>query len=153
LGSGSFELTALGEALVERARLWPEELAMVALLRRGATVDALLGAVGPGIRAVRTLFALKLLHAIAPPSPGDRSYRLLLRKTGEIRRDEDAHVLLDLPPGATAGAARRALRRLASEIHPDRFSDSMSPDLRRLSADVLAALVRAQANVSPRIPR
>jgi len=71
------------------------------------------------------------------------AFSLLLRKQREIRRHASAEVLLDLPPSSGPEQARRALRRLAQKLHPDRFSGEV-PALRAVSAEVMRALFRAE---------
>ncbi len=150
LGDGLLVLTPLGRQLLAGADLVDEERAFAPLLERGASVDALLGAASGRSRALRGLLALRLLGAVAPPSPGGRAYRLLLRKRRQIRMAADPTSLLDIPRGSRPAEARRALRKLAKDVHPDRFQDSAHPALREASAEVLAALVAAEARVSGR---
>ena len=70
------------------------------------------------------------------------AYALLLRKRRELARNASASTLLDLP-GPTSGVhVRRALRRLACKLHPDRF-DRADHRLRVVSADVMRALAGA----------
>lgn len=144
LGEGPLELSPLGSALVREAPLWPDELAMLPMLRTGAHVGDLLAVAGGSSRATRALFTLRLLGAVTPPSPGRHTFRLLLRKQRQVSRNAAWNELLDLPPDARPTQARRALRRLARELHPDRFG-ATPPALRRASGDVLSALVRAEA--------
>jgi hypothetical protein len=150
LGDGVLKLTDLGRELVEGAVLLPEEQAMIGLLERGSPVDALLSAGGGTSVALRGLFALRLIGAATAPSPGGQAYRLLLRKRRQIRMAADARSLLELPQGYRPDQARRALRRLARDVHPDRFSDGAHPALREASAEVLTALVAAEAHLRGR---
>jgi hypothetical protein len=150
LGDGLLVMTPLGRQLLDFAELLDEERAFAPLLERGASVDMLLGAAGGRSRAMRGLLALRLLGAAAPPSPGGKAYRLLLRKRRQIRMAADPSSLLEIPYGSAPGEARRALRQLAKDVHPDRFQDAAHPAVREASAEVLAALVAAEAAVSGR---
>jgi hypothetical protein len=143
LGDGLLVLTRLGEALLRDAALGPEESAMVALLRHGAPVDVALARLGHGARAIRALHALRLLGAVAPPSAGQR-YSMLLRKQRQLRRAADARALLEIGPRASPEEARRALRRLAHVVHPDRFGAAEDAAVRSASREVMTALVDAQ---------
>jgi hypothetical protein len=146
LGHGHFALTALGRALLDRhgAELYPHEAAMLMLLRDGASAAALLDVGGNSARAIRALHAFKLLEAIAAPAPARRPYALLLRKQRQLRRRAPSHVLLETREDASPAESRRALRRLAVALHPDRFGEGTPPPIRRASTEVLAALLRAE---------
>ena len=149
-GDEVLELTPLGEQLLADVSLDPSELAMMSMLRAGACqVDAVLAASAGSLRALRTLTALKLVRAIAPRGPD--SYGLLLRKHREVQRHATPWALLDLPSTARPEQARVALRRLARSLHPDRFQGSGSSSARRISHEVLTALVSAEADL--RTPR
>lgn len=150
LGDGLLVLTPLGKQLLGPAELLPEERAFAPLLERGAPVDELLGAAGGRSKALRGLLALRLLGAAAPPSPGGKAYRLLLRKQRQIRMAADPRSLLELPVDSGPAQARRALRRFAKDVHPDRFGGVAHPALREASAEVLVALVAAEARLSGR---
>jgi len=89
---------------------------------------------------------LKLLGGAAPRAGG--SYPLLLRKRREVRSQASARTLLDLPEGAGERDARRALRKLVRDLHPDRFGDSAPPALRRASGEIVTALVAAEARIA-----
>jgi hypothetical protein len=143
LGFGVVLLSRLGRALVEAATLTDEERAMLPLLERGAPVDVVLAAAGASPRAIRSLFALFQLSAVAAPTDG-RRYSMLLRKQRQLRHAEGATSLLDLPHDADAPAARRALRRLARDVHPDRFDSEAEPAVQKASREVMAALVAAE---------
>jgi hypothetical protein len=149
LGDGMLTLTALGSSLIEGAALWPAEAAMVPLLRRGVHAHVALAVAANSPRGLRTLYALKLLHAVAPPGHGEPVYPLLLRKQRQVRKHAGPEALLDLAPGAAPEEARRALRRLAGTLHPDRF-DSTAPAVRAASSEVMTALVSAEAAVRAR---
>lgn len=148
LGDGLWVLTPLGELLTARAALWPDEAAMIAPLRAGATADTLLAVAHGSPRAGRLLVGLSLLDAIAAPRASGGSYATLLRKTRQLRQAASATTLLDLPATrSTAAEARRSLRRLASALHPDRLGPSAPEALRRASTEVLQALGEAERAV------
>ncbi|MFW5926308.1 MAG: J domain-containing protein [Myxococcota bacterium] len=150
IGEGMLVLTPLGDAVVDDAALWPAEAAMVPLLRRGVDAQVALAVAGRNSRAIRTLWALKLLHAVAEPQPAAAAYPLLLRKHRQVRRAADPTSLLDLDPSAPPDEARQALRRLAGALHPDRFQSGAPPGVRSASAEVMSALVSAEARVRSR---
>lgn len=143
LGDGFYVLTPLGRELLASAVLWPDEQALLPLLEQGASVDALVSASRGSARAQRTLYALRMLGACGPPEPRD-GYAVLLRKTRQLRRGARPAELLDLPPNAARGDARRALRRLASTVHPDRFGAAAPAAIKTASHEVMTALLRAQ---------
>jgi hypothetical protein len=147
LGHGLYVLTSLGEEVVRGATLEREEAAMLPLLRTGASVDSLLAIAGGHARAHRGLLALKLLGAASAPASG-ASFGLLLRKHREIARSASSRTLLDLEAKSDPGAARRALRKLARDLHPDRFD--ADPSMQRTSSEVLKALVQAEADLRSR---
>ncbi len=139
-GSGALRLTRAGSQLVS-------QLVPMAKLPRLESV--LSGDCGSShARAV-----LKVLGAAFDARMDSNSFSLLLRKQREIRRQASAATLLDLPPhSATPDQARRALRRLAQKLHPDRFSAEL-PALRAVSADVMRALFRAEETLRYPVPR
>jgi hypothetical protein len=71
-------------------------------------------------------------------------YGLLVRKRRQIRDGEGPHRLLDLCEGASPDDARKALRRFASQLHPDVLGPSAPDALRRASTEVLSALIDAE---------
>ncbi len=146
LGDGMLLVTPLGRELLGEAALWPDEQAMIPLLMRGASVDELVAIARSSPRAQRTLFALTMIGACGRPEPRD-GYAILLKKTRELRRGAHASELLELPAHARAKDARRALRKLASSVHPDRFGESAPDGIRHASHAVMSALVRAQRDV------
>lgn len=146
LGDGLLVLSRLGIALTDAATLDDDAKAMMPPLREGAPVDVVLAAAGSSPQAIRRLYALWLLSAVSAPTAG-RRYSVLLRKQRQLRRAAGAQHLLDLPIDADAPAARRALRRLAGEVHPDRFAAGESPEVQRASEEVMAALVAAESQV------
>jgi hypothetical protein len=146
LGSGIYHLTAAGEALVAGAELRPEETAAVFWLRRGISAEDVPSLPGCGLVGYRFVWVLKLLRGAAPRAGG--SYPLLLRKRREMRRQASARALLDLPENAKGPDARRALRKLVRDLHPDRFGDGVPPALRRASGEIVTALVNAEATIA-----
>jgi len=142
LDRSRWRLTPSGRAMLsEGAPLYPDEAALVELLGRGATEgDALLGTIGSPLRATRALYGWQLLGWVSAHDPASRAHGLLLRKQRQLRRNVGRRALLDLAPDERP---RRALRRLAKELHPDRFDDA----LRSQSQEVLRELVRAEASM------
>ena len=143
LGNTVYHLTAAGEALVTGVELRPEETAALFWLRRGVLAEDVPTLPGCGVRGYRFVWMLKLLRCAAPRSTG--SYPLLLRKRREVREQASARALLDLPENARGQDARRALRKLVRDLHPDRFGDGVPPALRRASGEIVTALVDAEA--------
>lgn len=147
LGDGMLVATPLGRELLADAVLWPDEQALVPLLEAGASVDTLVHVARGSARAQRTLYALRMVGACGPPEPR-HGYAMLLRKTRQVRRAARAAELLELPPnGAGGDDARRALRKLAHTVHPDRFGESAPVAIRAASHQVMSALIRAQNEV------
>ena len=144
LPAGELRLTTLGAALVDHGALWPEEAAAVSLLRRGATLEQIVKATSSSLRALRMLALLALISGVAGVTPTRDRYALLVRKRAQLARSEGAHALLELPAGAGADEARRALRRMASALHPDALGPDASDALRRASSEVLTALIDAE---------
>lgn len=91
--------------------------------------------------------SLRSLGAVRGSSglrPGARTgFALLLRKRRELERKASAQTLLDLPGTSGPEHARRALRRLAGKLHPDRFAAS-DARLEALFTETLAALTLAE---------
>jgi len=137
-------LTETGEALLEGAALWPAEQAMLVPLRAGASAEVILAAGGHSTRAMRMLWVLMEVEAVTATRGRGRAYRLLMRKRGEVRSAVGGRRLLDLPQNAGPAEARRALRKLARSLHPDRFHDA---PLRSASEEVFGALLRAAAEL------
>ena len=101
-------------------------------------------------RALRFLALLTLLCAINSDAKRDRKFSLLERKRDKLTRNFDARSLLDLPGDAVPVEARRALRRLARELHPDAFGPDTPLALRRASGEVLGALIDAERELRAR---
>lgn len=152
IGEGPLSLTRLGERVVTDAALWPEEAAMVTLLRRGTSLAVLRAAVKGSPRALRTLAALHALSAVAGRNARDASYSLLVKKRRQLRADEGPHALLEIPIGARPMQARRALRRLARQLHPDCLGPDAPAALRVASDEVMRALIHAESQVRASTP-
>lgn len=146
LGSETYHLTGVGEALVSGAELRAPEASVLRRLRKGLPAEELAQRPGSGWAGYRFLWMLKTLGAASPRSTG--SYPLLLRKRRELRSQASAHALLDLPEGAGGRDARVALRKLVRDVHPDRFGDGAPPALRRASGEITTALVNAEAQIA-----
>ncbi|MEQ8893590.1 MAG: J domain-containing protein [Sandaracinaceae bacterium] len=147
LGDGILVLTPLGKELLADAVLWPDEQAMLPLLESGASVDVLVAASQGSARAQRTLYALRMIDACGSPEPRE-GYAMLLRKTRQLKRAARAAELLELAPGAQQGDARKALRKLARAVHPDRFGTNAPAAIRSASQQVMSALNRASHDLS-----
>ncbi len=146
LRGGTYRLTSAGEELLDGLVLQPEEESVSVWLRRGIRAEDIVMLPGCGLPGYRFLCALKLLGAAAPRHGG--SYPLLLRKRQQVRRQASAYVLLDLPEGARGRDARRALRKLVKDLHPDRFGEETPPALLRASGEIVTALVDAEARIA-----
>ncbi len=93
------------------------------------------------------LRALASLGLMTSSDVGQRSFATLLRKQRQVRNGVDAFALLDLPAGAHVAEARRALRRLAQAVHPDRYGDSVPAAVRTVAQEVMAALLDAERSI------
>lgn len=144
VGPSELRLTRLGRELLRDATLWPEETVASVLLDRGTTVTEVVRETQNAQRALRFVAVLSLLSAIRAQRRQDGRYSLLVRKREQLARNVDARELLDLPRDALATDARRALRRLARELHPDTLGPDAPDALRRASSEVLGALVDAE---------
>lgn len=145
VGRGTYRLTDSGEAWIEEVGLRPPERAVVFWLRRGVNAEEVLTLPGCGLAGYRFLAALKLVGAATRPGG---AYPLMLRKRRQVRAQASPHALLDLPERAGRDEARRALRRLVRDLHPDRFEEGDSAGLRRASGEIVTALVDAEARIS-----
>jgi len=151
------EAGELGAAARRRAfarGLRPSQIDNIpAALSAAAVAAALRADPGADQHVLRAMLRV-LGAAIERPVPED-AYGLLLRKHRQLSRNVSASALLDLPEAASAEHARRALRRLAQKLHPDRF---LAGDARlyAVSNVVMGALARAEntlrvrAHESPR---
>jgi hypothetical protein len=88
----------------------------------------------------------RVLGAVSEPNVPLESYSLLLRKRRQIQRKVGAAALLDLREPVRPEQARRAFRRLAYRLHPDRFQCEQ-PELRALSSEVMSVLAAAEAQL------
>ncbi|MGD8316884.1 MAG: hypothetical protein PVH21_02270 [Myxococcales bacterium] len=149
LAGGVYQLTEAGGLLLQGVGLHPEEEAVLPWLRGGVRAEEIPRLPGCGPEACRFVWLLKLVGAVARKAGGS-SYPLLLRKRRELRRHVTAHALLDLPEGANRREARLALRKLVGELHPDRFGEGAPPELRRVSGEIVTALVQAESTIAMR---
>ena len=150
-GGHPVRLGAIGRLLLERARLWPEELVVRTLLRRDEASDVreLVAAARGSQRALRFVALLALLGAL-DRDPGRRSYGLLVRKRRQLRSQAAPHDLLEAGADASAADARRALHRLAGQLHPDRFGAHAPAGVIDASREVMDALAVAERRVRQR---
>jgi hypothetical protein len=144
LGAGVVELTSLGRELLDAAPLWPGEAALRRLLAAPRSIAEVLAAVDGDPRALRLLYGLTRIGGCAAPSPEGTSYVALLSKTRQLRRSDDARALLGMEPGESP---RSAFRRLATQLHPDRFAADAAPGVQAASREVMAALLDARRRV------
>lgn len=113
----SWVLSMAGEDLVTKAALHPDEEAAVTRLRRPASFLDLREAARGSERALRLVWALVRIEAVAVPLARGANMALLLSKTRAAR----AHTgMVDLR-GQKPNEARASVRRLASRLHPDRL--------------------------------
>ena len=132
---------------LEGAALAPWESALVARVRtgsgRGVPAAELIEVAGDPALGLRTLHGWSLLGWLTTADVARRDHSLLLRKRHQLRRRATPARLLDLSSSHgsndTDASPRRALRRLAAKVHPDRFE----PSLAETSEEVLRALVAA----------
>ncbi|MBO6938642.1 MAG: hypothetical protein JJ863_26985 [Deltaproteobacteria bacterium] len=142
LRSRSFVLSPHAEAL-RGAALAPWESAMLARARqasggRGVRGSQLLLLAGDEERGLRTLHGWYVLGWLTRVDVGRRDHSMLLRKRHQLRRRATPSRLLEMAP-AERNRPRSALRRLAAQVHPDRFEE----DLAETSQEVMRALVAA----------
>jgi hypothetical protein len=153
LGGRRLGLTKRGRTIIAEAPLFPHERAMCAALGMGVAVDTCLAVGGNTVRAASSLYALSVVGAVADPSTAHGVCSLLVRKRRQLQRRARAEELLDLPspraPVPRAPEVRRALRRLARDVHPDRFAhDDVA--LQRTSAEIMSALLDAERTLTGR---
>jgi hypothetical protein len=144
LPAGPLCLSGLGQLLVRGVTLWPEELAVVEMLKRGADLKRITVAVSGRPRALRFLLLAHVLGAIAVREARQSQYALLLRKLRQSRQAATASTLLGLPPAPTETETRRALQKLAGHLHPDTLGPHAPKELRAASHEVMAALNAAE---------
>ena len=142
-------LTRLGVSLASAGVLWPHEAALTSLLRRSEGLDAedALSIVGETPRTIRSLFALFSLGAVGPVSFHDSRFGMLVRKQRAIQRRAPAWELLGVPKGSSRQDVRRAVRRLAASIHPDRFMTATPHEVSVVSEEVFRKVLEAAAAV------
>jgi hypothetical protein len=145
VGSNELRITEMGRTLLADAAVSQDEAKMVVLLEQGCRLEAITRATNGSERAMKTLIALFRLGAVAKANASSAPYSLLLHKRQQLRNSASPAALLDLPKGASAQQARKALRKLACQIHPDRFGLDESPALQRASQQVMAALCNAES--------
>jgi hypothetical protein len=92
----------------------------------------------------QTVTALFLLSCVTVDFQRTALHSLLVRKRRQIRDRACPGALLDLPPGSPPAQARRALRRLTAQIHPDRLGPNTPEAVQHASSELLKALVRAE---------
>lgn len=144
------ELTAWGRSLLEGGATNDAEHSLAAALQRGTTAAELMAAAHSCEDVHRTWCALWAFGAIVTRPATRVHYTLLLRKRAQLRRRANARELLDLPPGVhvSEDAPRRALRRLALHLHPDRLGPDAPESARALSTEVMQALTRAATSLA-----
>lgn len=150
LGTSRLTLSPVGELLVRDAPLWPEEAALVPLLREAHTPDVLIARGGDNARPLRWLRAMQLLGAVTAVDARRRSHAALVAKNDAVRRGASASELLGVGPRADARSARRALRKLAAALHPDTMGPDVPEALRVASTNVMIALARAEETLRAR---
>lgn len=156
MGEYKLRLTPRGQHLLAGAALWPEEAVAAALLARGSDPGSVASATRDSARAIRLLYALHLLGGVSANPTGSLACSLLVSKRLQLRREVGDAALLDLPQNAGPEQARKALRKLALRIHPDRLGESAPPALRLASTEVMTALSGAECKIRERgsgIPR
>ena len=80
------------------------------------------------------LFAVLLVHLPAAAEPLKATYDQTENTISVMRAD--------------GGEARRALRKLVRDLHPDRFGESAPEALRQASGEIVSALVEAEARIA-----
>ncbi|MAQ15011.1 MAG: hypothetical protein CMN30_09490 [Sandaracinus sp.] len=146
LADARFRLSPHAQALREAA-LAPWERAILERVSahdegrgvRGAPLVALADPSGSPERGLRILHGWRLLGWLTPVDVARRDHSLLLRKRHQLRRRASPARLLDLDGSTRDQGPRRALRRLAAQVHPDRFEG----DLAETSDEVLRGLLDA----------
>lgn len=144
LPAGPLTLSSLGQSLVRGATLWPEELVVVELLKRGADLKRITAAIDGHPRGLGFVVLAHVLGAITVGEARHSQYALLLRKLRQSRQAATASTLLGLSPASTDTEARRALQKLAGHLHPDTLGPHAPDELRAASHEVMAALNAAE---------
>lgn len=101
----------------------------------------------PDVYAARAI--LRVLGSVLDAKTNEDAYALLFRKRRELSRKASATALLDLVGPTSDAHVRRALRRLAQKLHPDRF-ESADDRLRAVSAEVMRGLSSAASELGSR---
>jgi hypothetical protein len=138
--------SAFGRALLREGASFLSDRC-VRLLQNGASIAQLSAASGGDEAELRNLAALVWLAAVVPASDQLGTYALLLRKQRQVQQRVSAAELLDLDPTNHAFPTRRALRRLASRLHPDVLGPSAPAELREASTELMRALVHAEGSL------
>lgn len=141
---GELRLNPVGHAILRDAVLWPQEAVAAWLLARGTDLEQVMQASRGSARARGLLCILTLLSALSVTARDSRRFSLLVRKREQLRKKASVRALLDLPTHAAPADARRALRRLARDLHPDALGPHAGPALRAVSSEVMRALIDAQ---------
>lgn len=92
---------------------------------------------------------LRVLGGALDGAGSEDAYALLLRKRREVSRKASPIALLDLAGPTSGEHVRRALRRLARKLHPDRF-EGADDRLRAVSVEVMRALSCAATELDAR---
>lgn len=133
----------LADESLRNATLGPSEQAMVNVLRQGQQSGETLAAVGGGgLAPLRTLETWRRVGLVEAATSSGKS-SVLLKKRQQLRRATSARRLLELSPEADAREARRAVRRLARDVHPDRFDAK----LQAASHAVLKGILDAESTL------
>jgi hypothetical protein len=142
------QLSGWARALLA-ARTSAGEQVLLRILQRGAAAPQLLAASANSPRLQRTLSALWAFGAVTRETRVGPDYALLVRKRRQLRTHASPAELLDLPAGdfPTPQAARLALRRLAHKLHPDVLGPETPAHVHELSTELMAALLRAEAEL------
>ena len=147
LGGYTLRTTAPGKSLLEGAALWPEEAALASLLAEGCELQTIADLTGHSGRALRLLYALHLMGAVTTGPARSRPFTLLVAKRQQLRAAASAAALLELPEHPPPGEARKALRRLARQLHPDRLGSNAPPALRQACTEMMSVLASAETEI------
>jgi hypothetical protein len=142
-------LSAFGRALLRTETLSASMPNLRALLWQGARLQQLVAACHGSETELRSLAALCWLSAIVPAAESCSRYSILLRKHGQLRRRASAAELLEVGRDAAAHDVRRALRRLAKDVHPDALGPLVPSGVREASGELMRALVQAEHELRP----